>query len=81
MSVALYLDRTSEPIEQLLMTFPVRGVEFKFLNPISGPQGTLEEADYYAYASMVITLTTAVSLVAIPLYSIFIEYAPTWVWI
>lgn len=35
----------------------------------------------YAYASMVITLTTAVSLVAIPLYSIFIEYAPTWVWI
>ena len=55
MSDALDLDRTSEPIEQLLMTFPVRGVEFKFLNPISGPQGTLEEADYYLATNYKVT--------------------------
>lgn len=48
MSVALYLDRTSEQIERLLMEeYPLEGVEYKFLDPFVGPKGTLEEADYY----------------------------------
>lgn len=55
MSVALYLDRTSEEIEKLLLTYPVEGVEYKFLNPFFGPKGTLEEADYYLATNYKVT--------------------------
>lgn len=51
MSVALYLDRTNEHIEKLLLSHKVPGLTFKFLNPVAAEQGTLEEADYIMAAT------------------------------
>lgn len=55
MSVALYLDKTSAEIETLLMSFHIEGVEYKFLNPVIGPKGNLEEADYYLATNYKVT--------------------------
>jgi len=54
--VVLYLDKISAPMEQLAMdTIASDTIDLKFLNPTSGPKGTLEEAHYVLATNFLVT--------------------------
>ncbi|WP_312832987.1 phosphoglycerate dehydrogenase [Sedimentibacter saalensis] len=55
MKVALYLDKTNEHIEDLLLSYDLKGIKIKFLNPIKGEKGELAEADYILATNYLVT--------------------------
>lgn len=55
MKTVLYLDKTNEEIEKLLMSHESADLKFKFLSPIYGEPGFIEEADYIITTNVQVT--------------------------
>lgn len=55
MKTVLYLDKTNEEIEKLLKSHESSDLKFKFLSPICGEQGFIEEADYIITTNVQVT--------------------------
>lgn len=55
MKTVLYLDKTNEEIEKLLVSHESPDLKFKFLSPVYGNPGVLEEADYLITTNVPVT--------------------------
>ncbi|MDR7866082.1 MAG: 2-hydroxyacid dehydrogenase [Sporomusaceae bacterium] len=55
MSVVLYLDKISGQMEKVLLGVCPEGLEIKFLDPVYGVKGTIEEANYFLATNYLVT--------------------------
>lgn len=55
MKTVLYLDKTNEEIEKLLVSHESPDLKFKFLSPVYGNPGLIEEADYVITTNVPVT--------------------------